>query len=262
MQIALEKEFLYPVIEGPNISRFGLKFKEDMYYAPFPYYSDDLKKPIAEDILEQRAPQLYSFYLNYKGLFKKTKYNERVQGKKGAFYSMTRVGKYSFAKYRVIFRNNSKWVASVIEEYSSPLLGKKMYLLLDHACSISEDSDGNFITLDEAHYICSILNSPIINSYIINSSDSRSFKTDIPIKIRKYKNTLWLHRLLTEISFRAHNSEIKERDIDLLLDYSMLRYINECIGNKKRKKEDTILEEKYENIQASFFDILSHLKTL
>jgi hypothetical protein len=58
-----------------------------------------------------------------------------------------------------------------------------MYALHDHACSISESPNGGMISLNEAHYICAIVNSELVEKYILNSSDSRSFKADMPINI-------------------------------------------------------------------------------
>jgi len=177
-------------------------------------------------------------------LLKKTEYNKRVQGKKGAFYSLTRVGPYTFAKYRVVYRNNTKWVSAVIEEEDTKWGGKKMYLLLDHACSISQDNNGNFITIDEAHYICSILNSKLVKRYVENSSDSRSYKTNIPLKIVKYDNDLWLHKALSKISKLAHKKKLENSEINFILDYLVDRYIDESLENKDISDENVFIEGK------------------
>lgn len=63
-----------------------------------------------------------------------------------------------------------------MEEIKTSWGGIKRPVFQNHAVSISEREDGNLITSNEAHFVCAILNAPITNDFIINSSDSRSFK--------------------------------------------------------------------------------------
>lgn len=171
--------------------------------------------------MEKTAPHLLAYYNSVKDDIKKTEYNERVQGKKGEFYSLTRVGEYTFAKNKVLFRNNTKWNAAVLDEDNPVYKEYQMYLLLDHACSISQTREGRDITKEEAHYICSILNSELVEKYIISSSDKRSFKADIPIYIEEYNENNSIHKELMEISVEAHitgiTDELQER-INSLVD--------------------------------------------
>lgn len=198
----IERKMLCPVIEGPNIGKFEIS--NIKYFAPFAYKKEDVKKPISVQELQKMAPYLLDYYKSIKSDIKKTEYNQRIQGKKGEFYSITRVGEYTFAKNKVIFRNNTKWNAAVIDEDDPIYKEYSMYLLLDHACSISQTRDGRNITKEEAHYICSILNSELVEKYIIGSSDKRSFKSDIPIRIEEYNSSNPLHKELADISVKAH----------------------------------------------------------
>ncbi|MGW7862784.1 Eco57I restriction-modification methylase domain-containing protein [Staphylococcus xylosus] len=217
----LEKDYLYPVIEGPNIDKF--KIQNVKYYAALPYTKKDVKKPIPSSELIISAPNLVKYYNNIQDDIIKTEYNSRVQGKKGEFYSLTRVGTYTFSPVKVVFRNNTKWGAAVVENISTIFGEDKPPLLLDHACSISQNIHRENITLDEAHYICAIMNSSIVNEYIIGSSDKRSFKTDLPLNIVKYNPNDSTHSKLSILSKKAHELEdndfiIKEID-SLVLEY-------------------------------------------
>lgn len=220
----LESAMLYPVIEGPDIKRFAVE--EFKYVAPFPYTDENLKEPISTEKLEEMAPKLYKYYNMFKEDLNKTVRNMMLQGRKGAFYSLTRVGKYTFAPYKVAFRNNTRWVAAVVSNTKVPWDDEKMYLFLDHACSVSQREDGSYITEDEAHYICAILNSTIVKNYIENSSDSRSFKTVFPIKIVKFDEGDIVHQRLVEISKKAHAKELIGKQLDVELDETMHNYLN------------------------------------
>lgn len=223
-QNQIEKKYLFPVIEGPNIVKFGVENVK--YLAPLAYTSDNVKIPIPSEELRETSPSLLRYFNLIKDSIKKTAYNQNVQGKKGEFYSVTRVGHYTFAPVRVAFRNNTKWVASVIEQGKTPWGEDKMYLLLDHACAISQKISGEFITSDEAHYICALLNSTVAESYIIDSSDSRSFKTDLPLRIDEYDQDNPIHVKLSELSKEAHADRTKINDLMPILDDLVKHYLN------------------------------------
>ncbi|WP_338844932.1 Eco57I restriction-modification methylase domain-containing protein [Clostridium perfringens] len=225
VDVILERDYIYPVIESPNIVRFGLE--NIKYYAPFPYTKNDLKKPIDRECLKETAPMLVNYYEQNEAELTKTDYNKRLQGKKGEFYSMTRVGKYTFAPVRVIYRNNTKWVATVIENAKMPWNEEKMYLLLDHACSVSQRDDGSYIDLDEAHYICALMNSKIAEEYVLSSSDSRSFRTKFQLRIVKYESQNPIHVELSNLSKEAHGMNKLTKEFEERLELVVKKYLLE-----------------------------------
>lgn len=110
----LETEFLHPLIKGVDITPFHVNISG--YIVPFPYDERDVRLPINFVELSRRAPKLAAFYQKYKELIlAQTQYNERIIGKKGEFYVLARVGAYSFADCYVVFRDNTKWGAAVVE---------------------------------------------------------------------------------------------------------------------------------------------------
>ncbi len=236
-QIILENTFVLPVIEGPNIKNFELS--DIKYYSAFPYTNNDLKKPIPLKELKKISPKLAKYYLDNKKFLVKTNYNQKVQGKKGEFYSLTRVGPYTFAPYRVIYRNNTSWEACVIS---------KNFLLLDHACSISQDNEGNYLKEDEAHYICAVLNSKIVKNYMENSSDLRSIKTDLIIKLLKYNPEIWIHKMLSIVSKKLHLNKTHIDIYNNFLNYLISRYVRECISNNKKTEFDIKLEKNFNKL--------------
>ena len=89
----------------------------------------------------------------------------------------------------------------------------KRFLFQNHAVSICERSSGEFITADEAHYICAILNTPIIQQFILASSDERSFKIRPPVYIPFYDSTNSRHIELVALSKTAHSDPDHIQDI-------------------------------------------------
>lgn len=64
--------------------------------------------------------------------------------------------------------------------------------------------DGNFISLDEAYYICGIMNTKLVYDYMMSSSDSRSFPIRPRIKIPKYDAENKIHVELSKFCKEAH----------------------------------------------------------
>ena len=148
----LETKYLHPLVKGVDISPFHVELSG--YIVPFPYDKRNTRLPIALEELVRTAPKLASFYQKHKDLIlAQTTYNERIIGRDGEFYKLARVGAYSFAENYVVFRDNTKWGAAVISSVDTSWGGKKRPLFQNHAVSICEDSNGNYISLDEAHFI-------------------------------------------------------------------------------------------------------------
>lgn len=85
----------------------------------------------------------------------------------------------------------------------------------NHAVSISETLDGRYITYEEAHFICAILNAPIITDYIVNSSDARTFKINPDINIPLFDIQNPIHHKLSKLSIKAHKNY---DNIEIMMD--------------------------------------------
>lgn len=234
--VLLEKKFLHPLIKGVNIGRFHIE--EPEYIVPFPYDQKQPKIPIAYKELRKESPLLASYLNKYKSVItSQTDYSKKIiNNTEAEFYALARVGNYSYAEHYVAFRDNSKWQAAVVSKLNTPWGEKKRPLFQNHAASISERIDGTFISEDEAHFICAILNAPITRDYIMNSSDSRSFKIRPPVKIPIYDSSYKSHLTLSNLSKKAHeyyaNNEVMD-EIDKQLDEYYLKALNEDINRLK-----------------------------
>jgi hypothetical protein len=201
----LETDYLHPLVKGVDITPFHVNISG--LIVPFPYDKRNTRLPIALEELARIAPNLAAFYQRFKDLIlAQTSYNERIIGKSGEFYALARVGAYSFAKHYVVFRDNTKWGAAVISDIDTDWGGLRHPLFQNHCVSICEDVEGNYISEDEAHFICGIINAPIVYEYVLKSSDSRSFPIRPRIYIPKYDSYNWSHRRIVELSKTAHNN--------------------------------------------------------
>ncbi|MEK7129010.1 MAG: hypothetical protein AAB858_01545 [Patescibacteria group bacterium] len=206
--VLFEKKYVHPLIKGINIERWHIE-EASPFVVPFPYEeSFSTRVPLKLVDLRKKAPRLAKYLIdNKKSIDAQTAYNEKIIGRREKeFYALARVGKYSFAKNYVAFRDNTKWQATVVEEIKTSWGGIKRPVFQNHAVSISEREDGNLITSNEAHFVCAILNAPITNDFIINSSDSRSFKIRPPIFIPYFSEKDEAHQKLVRLSKLAHKN--------------------------------------------------------
>jgi len=221
--VLLETALLHPMIKGKDITPFHAEISD--YIVPFPYDSKNPQIPIGLEDLMRRAPRLARYYQENKKLFEsQTGYSDKIIGKADAeFYALARVGAYSYANYYVAMRDNTNWAAAVVTDVNTKWGGSKRPVFQNHAISICEDSDGHFISEDEAHYICGILNTPIVVQYMMTSSDSRSFPIRPRIRIPKYENTNLLHLSIVKLSKQAHKNYANRALLNSIL--SELNYL-------------------------------------
>lgn len=204
-QIVVETKFIRPLIKGASITPFHF---EASAYTFFPYeQSISDKVAISEAALRNLAPKTYRFFKEYESVFnEQNSYSRKmINGKHIPFYSLARVGKYSFSDYNVVFRDNTKNAACVVSTIDTPL-GKLKPVFQNHAVTISQRPDGEFISKPEAYYIAGIMNCDVVNRFIKDSSDSRSFPINPRYQIPLYgiKEVLALQNQISELSHIAH----------------------------------------------------------
>ena len=209
----LEKDFLHPLVKGVHVKPFHVDISNEI--VPFPYDERDMRLPIPFSELSLQAPQLAKFYQKHKSLISsQTAYNKRIIGKEGEYYALARVGSYSFADYFVVFRDNTQWASAVVSAIDTPWGGKKRPVIQKHAVAISQRDDGTYITLDEAHFICGILNTRIVGEYMKKSSDSRSYPIRPRVWLPLYAPDIPMHRKISELSRLAHEHYLDENTVN------------------------------------------------
>lgn len=200
----IETTYLRPLIKGVNISRFHVQPSE--YVVAFPYDNEHSKIPLGREELKKTSPLLYEYYKNNREYLEmQTGYSDSIIGNANAeYYALARTGVYSHAPWYVIFRDNTKWVAAVAGNINTEWGGEKKPAFQNHCVSICQNKEGDFITEDEAYYICAILNSHIVEDFVLSTSDKRTFKIRLPIKINQYDAKNGVHKKLVSLSKKAH----------------------------------------------------------
>jgi len=133
----------------------------------------------------------------------------------GPFYSMFDVGDYTFAPWKVVWREQaSRMIASLVgQEANKPVIPDHKLMLVN--CDI----------LEEAHYVCAMLNSNLSRFGVMAYAIGTQMDPHIleHIRIPKYDPADPVNRALAEASKEAHEAaaqgdEPRLREIERQVD--------------------------------------------
>ena len=218
----LPVKLIYPIVTGPNIEPFRYKNQND--FCILPYDKGNTSKPIDVATMISKNNELFEYLVNHKELIEQQSEKSKEMHRGDEFYALSKIGPYTFAKNIVAARDNSKFCASVINKTTTPWGELKQTICVKHTIIISQDKTGRFISQAEANYICGILNSDIVISYIHNSFKINGFslnKSNLYLPLYDKENPL--HKKISETASRASKGAknialIQKRLTDLYLE--------------------------------------------
>jgi len=217
---AIEKDLVYPAVSGRDIIKFGIKSNFYVLVAQDPKE----RKGYEEAEMSSNLPLTFGYLTQFKDIlikraaYQKYFYKEIKEGNKvvrrepiAPFYSMYNISEQSFSKYRVVWkRMASKMVAGVLSRLRTPF-GLKT--------AISTDTTSLFAVGDEkeAHYLCGILNSDVVDEYIRSfSSAGRGFGSPSVMNhlaIPQFNSDNKIHMKIAELSKKAHTLVAQGKEV-------------------------------------------------
>ncbi|NQT54803.1 MAG: hypothetical protein HQ551_01080 [Desulfobacteraceae bacterium] len=205
---SIENDLVYPAVSGGDLMRFGFKLNFYVLLAQDP----SKRKPYPASWLSFQLPLTYAYLKQFKEILL-TRGSKIVRqfAEDTEFYAMYGIGNYSLAKYRVVWkRMASKMVATVLSNKRVPF-GRK---------PVTSTDTTSFFALEkklEAHYLCAILSSNIVDDYIKSfSAPGRGFGAPSVMEtlgIPVFDEKDPLHKELATLSIKAHKWVSEEKDI-------------------------------------------------
>jgi len=214
LPFTLETQFIKPVIKAPNIEAFQIKNKDN--YCIFPYVEGNTIS-IEPDNLSDTSPKLFNYLTQNRSLISKQSKRSLTISRGTAFYSLSKVGPYTYSPFKVTFRDNTTLNAAVVSTITTAWGDIVMPVCAKHCPYISKDIAGNDITEDEAFYLCAILNAPIVQNYFKFTYSTRSYSINFNIKMPKYDSNNIYHVNLMDLAKKATGTGVTEniyKDID------------------------------------------------
>lgn len=198
----VEKDLVYPMIGGRNISKWGINSNLHMV-VPHNSSGEGIYRGMDEGVLKVNYPKTYEWLFYFKELLLETRVRNAkfFDPEQFPWYRLDNVGDYTFCNYHVVWREQCKsMTACVIGSIDDPDLGKKVVVTDSKVLSCASDN------LREVHYICAIINSPriisIIDAYTIDTQRGVDILNNIAIPQYDPQNPV--HGQLADCSIRAH----------------------------------------------------------
>lgn len=209
--VPIDNSMLYPILRGKDVSRWNAKPE---FVAIVPYENDG--KCISTDNLKSTFTNTYKFFyktdnkilelLEKRGIYQKHLINAKIP-----LHGLYNIGPYTFSPYKVVWKAlASGMISTVISSIETKELGNKL-IIPDHNLLMIP-----FENKEEAHYLCGILNSEIINEFV-TSYISWFFSSHIleNINIPDFDKNNKKHLKISKLSIDAHKGgslNIKEQN--------------------------------------------------
>ncbi|MFQ6054683.1 MAG: Eco57I restriction-modification methylase domain-containing protein [Methanosarcinales archaeon] len=232
----IETDLIYPLIKSRNVKKWNLK--KDYTYC---IMVQDPKKRIGyeEKYLKRNYPKTHGYLYKFKDiLLKRASYKKYFNKKSAPFYTMFGIGEYTFAPYKVVWNRmgtnlNAVVTASVKDVY----IGERVIIPENVLVFVPFENEL------EAHYLCAIMNSYIVNFLIQSYSvkGGKSFATPDILKflnLNKFNSKDERHKKLSELSIRAHELALRKNEDLKVIEYEIDKLVAELYG----LDEDALIE--------------------
>ena len=206
----VEKEFIYPMVGGRDIDKWGIN-RNIFILVPHDNKAKSPYRGVAEEDLKSKYPKTYEWLFFWKKELLETRIRsgKNFDKKSFPFYRLDNVGKYTFSKYKVLWREQSKSMTSVVISSLSNKYVNRKNIVVD-----SKVLFASFENLHEAHFLCAVLNSKIANKIITSYTIDIQKGIDIlqNIKIPKFDQKNKTHLMLSNLSLDAHKYYIGKKE--------------------------------------------------
>jgi hypothetical protein len=195
---SVEAKLVRPLLRGRDVHRWKT---ESSLSILIPYEVNNDGRAITESQMKKDFPRTLEYFNNFRAkMLKRPHYIQHFKPSDAPFWSMYNVGNYSFAQWRVVWREQTSSFQCAVVESDSESTTVADAKLIVVACSSS----------DEAHYLAAVLNSSparfLIDSYVVNVQISTHVLKNISVPMFSPKSTL--HAALAKQSRVCHLAAI------------------------------------------------------
>lgn len=217
----VEKEFVFPFLTGNELGFWEYRYSK---YIICPHTPETKMYPVSHETL-RRFPLTESYFVDFR---------EELEGRKGFtsmdeeihkefYYTLQRIGDYSFAPYKVCWRYIAKsFTPAVVEYCNDPYLGMKNIIGNEKVIFIGLNDKS------EAYYLCGIISSSFyretIESYMVGTQITPSIINKLNIPSFDPNNKL--HHLISDTCFLGHQNKEKREECVRQID----EYVKYLIG--------------------------------
>lgn len=206
----IEPDLLYPLLRWGDVRRYAAVPKAHLLLVQDP----TTRSGIDESVMQAKYPRTLAYLERFRDLLtSRAAYRRYQQG--GPFYAMYNVGPYTVAPIKVVWRRMDRQINAAVVDRSAgvppafvqagetpapqprPMIPQETCVLV--ACDSS----------DEAHYLCAMLNSEVVNEMVAAHSVSGGKGFGTPgmfdfLPLRRFQPDDSRHAELAELSRQSH----------------------------------------------------------
>lgn len=224
----LPTEYIYPIVTGPSLTPFRCNLKNE--YCILPYSANKTDVPVGISEMMTTNPELFDYLLNHYDLINSQSEKSKAMHRGEEFYALSKIGPYTFAKYIVAARDNTRFCAAVVGSAATPWGEIKQSICVKHTIVIGRAISGRSIGKDEAYYVSGILNSDIVVQYMQNTFKSNGYSLKKShFYLPEYDKTNPYHTEVSELAKKASalDDEVKIAKIQSELSNVYLKICGE-----------------------------------
>ncbi len=207
----IEADLLFPLLRGREVGRYSIDMQGWYQIIPNRHYR------VYEDETEfaVKYPAAYSYFRNFSNLLPRRATFKKFTNYLPS-YGIFCVGDYSFSEYKVVWpeqQNPSNFHASVVTKTTDTPIVPNQVIVPDHKLYFTSVD-----TLEEAHYLCAILNSRPVRLWLGGFLLSKQIGTSIfsYTRVPPFETKNIIHQRISSISLTAHNARLKNKSDDFL----------------------------------------------
>ena len=196
-----EAELIFPVLRGRDVKRWDAAPSVHMV---LPQVPETGKHAIPIEEMRKRFPRALDFLQHFEGLLRqRNEWRKLLEPVGEPFYALYAVGPYTFAPWKVVFKEIAASIqAAVVSTWSSELLGERLVIPDHKLILVAVPSEV------EAHYLCGVLNSRPVNSAAMSYMVGTQISTHIfrTIAIPRFTRENPLHMSIAKSSIALHKA--------------------------------------------------------
>lgn len=147
VSMAIEPDFVFPLLRGRDVERWRATPSCRIIVPQSP---DNPARGFPEPAMQVKCPKTYAYFRQFEEqLRKRSGFKQFFDVATAPFYSIYNVGPYTFAEYKVCWREVASQVAAAVSAPLDSRVTVPDHTLITVACSSPE----------EAHYFCALINS-------------------------------------------------------------------------------------------------------
>jgi hypothetical protein len=202
IQSEVERDLVYPLLRGKDVERWKTT---PVSYIIVPHGPTTGMHAFSDKFMKINYPKTYNYFMRMKSYISCRRTLKIFGGSTKYWYSLFKIGKYTFAPHKVVWREIAKdFVVSTVSSVIDEFVGKKN-VLPDHKLMLTPCK-----TSDEAFYLCAILNSCVAKALVKSYAIETQISTHVLkyLKIPTFDKQDSVHKNLVLLSKRAHEFAI------------------------------------------------------